>query len=82
MLNVGEVRAMNHVHLHHQVLVDELSPVRVVGVNSADASRGHDDEIRPLRSQKVEVLSTFIPTLNGGVNHGSVLYVFGKISIE
>jgi hypothetical protein len=35
-----------------------------------------------LRSQKVELLSTFIPTLNGGVNHGSVLYLFGKISIE
>jgi lipid IVA palmitoyltransferase len=35
-----------------------------------------------LRSQKVEVLSTFIPTLNGGVNHGSVLYLFGKISLE
>jgi palmitoyl transferase len=35
-----------------------------------------------LRSQKVEVLSTFIPTLNGGVNHGSVLYLFGKISVE
>jgi palmitoyl transferase len=35
-----------------------------------------------VRSQKVEVLTTYIPTLNGGVNHGSILYVFGKISLQ
>lgn len=35
-----------------------------------------------LRYQKVTVVSTFIPTLNGGINHGSVLYVFGKIALD
>ena len=35
-----------------------------------------------LRYQKVEVLSTYIPKLNGGINHGSVLYVFGKIDLK
>jgi len=35
-----------------------------------------------LRYQKVEVLSTYIPKLNGGVNHGSVLYIFGKIDLK
>jgi palmitoyl transferase len=35
-----------------------------------------------LRYKNVEVLSTYIPKLNGGVNHGSVLYVFGKIDLK
>jgi hypothetical protein len=35
-----------------------------------------------LRYQKAEVLSTYIPKLNGGVNHGSILYVFGKIDLK
>jgi lipid IVA palmitoyltransferase len=35
-----------------------------------------------LRYQKVEVLSTYIPKLNGGINHGAVLYVFGKIDLK
>jgi lipid IVA palmitoyltransferase len=35
-----------------------------------------------VRHQKVEVLTTYIPKLNGGVNHGSVLYVFGKIDLK
>lgn len=35
-----------------------------------------------LRYQKVEVLSTYIPKLNGGINHGSVLYIFGKIDLK
>jgi palmitoyl transferase len=35
-----------------------------------------------VRSQKVEVLSTYIPKFGGGVNHGSVLYLFGKISLK
>jgi lipid IVA palmitoyltransferase len=34
------------------------------------------------RSQKVEVLTTYIPKFGGGINHGSVLYVFGKISLQ
>ena len=28
-------------------------------------------------TRKSSLIATFIPTLNGGVNHGSVLYVFG-----
>jgi palmitoyl transferase len=35
-----------------------------------------------LRYQKFELLSTYIPTVGGGVNHGSVLYVFGKIDLK
>jgi len=35
-----------------------------------------------LRYQKFELLSTYIPTVGGGVNHGSVLYVFGKIELK
>lgn len=35
-----------------------------------------------LRWQKATLVSTFIPTLNGGINHGSVLYVFGRIAID
>jgi palmitoyl transferase len=33
-----------------------------------------------LRYQKATLLSTFIPTLNSGINNGSVLYLFGKIT--
>jgi lipid IVA palmitoyltransferase len=33
------------------------------------------------RWDKVTLHSTFIPTLNGGINHGSVFYVFGKVSL-
>jgi palmitoyl transferase len=35
-----------------------------------------------LRYQKVEVISTYIPKLNGGINHGAILYVFGKIDLK
>ena len=35
-----------------------------------------------LRYQKFELLSTYIPTVGGGINHGSVLYVFGKIDLK
>jgi lipid IVA palmitoyltransferase len=35
-----------------------------------------------LRHDKVEVISTYIPKLNGGINHGSILYVFGKIDLK
>ena len=35
-----------------------------------------------LRYQKAEVLSTYIPKLNGGINHGSILYIFGKIDLK
>jgi lipid IVA palmitoyltransferase len=35
-----------------------------------------------LRYQKVSLLSSFVPTLNGGVNHGSVLYFFGSITLD
>jgi lipid IVA palmitoyltransferase len=32
-----------------------------------------------LRYKKANLVATYIPTLNGGVNHGSTLYVFGQI---
>jgi hypothetical protein len=35
-----------------------------------------------LRYQKVTLVTSFIPTLNGGINHGSVLYIFGKIALD
>ena len=34
-----------------------------------------------LRWDKVTVHTTFIPTLNGGINNGSILYVFGKVQL-
>jgi lipid IVA palmitoyltransferase len=34
-----------------------------------------------LRYDRFTLLSTYIPTL-GGVNHGSVVYVFGKLDID
>jgi palmitoyl transferase len=33
-----------------------------------------------LRYQKATLITTFIPTLNNGINNGSVLYVFGKLT--
>lgn len=41
--------------------------------------------ILPLFSLRVgpaKLVSTFIPTVNGGVNNGSVLYVFGRYTFE
>jgi palmitoyl transferase len=35
-----------------------------------------------LRYDKVTVVSTYIPTIGGGVNHGSVLYVFGQVWLD
>ncbi len=35
-----------------------------------------------LRYQKATLITTFIPTLNGGINHGSILYIFGSIGID
>jgi palmitoyl transferase len=35
-----------------------------------------------LRHKEVEILSAYVPKLNGGVNHGSVLYIFGKIDLK
>ncbi len=34
------------------------------------------------RYEKFTLYSTFIPTLNGGINHGSILYVFGQIALD
>jgi palmitoyl transferase len=34
-----------------------------------------------LRYQRFTLLGTYIPTL-GGVNNGSILYVFGKIALD
>jgi palmitoyl transferase len=35
-----------------------------------------------LRYRDATLFATFIPTLNGGINHGSTLYVFGRILLE
>ena len=35
-----------------------------------------------LRYQKVELLTTYIPNFGGGINHGSVLYAFGRIGFK
>lgn len=35
-----------------------------------------------LRYDKVTLLSTYIPNVGGGVNNGSVFYVFGKIALD
>jgi palmitoyl transferase len=35
-----------------------------------------------LRYDKVTLFSTYIPNVGGGVNNGSVLYVFGKIALQ
>lgn len=35
-----------------------------------------------LRYQKVTLLSAFVPKLNGGINHGDILYFFGKIDLN
>ncbi|HTS21330.1 MAG TPA: hypothetical protein VMN79_05900 [Casimicrobiaceae bacterium] len=35
-----------------------------------------------LRSGRAELLTAYIPKLNGGVNHGSVLYFLGKIDLK
>lgn len=35
-----------------------------------------------LRHERAELLTTYIPKLNGGINHGSVLYIFGKIDLK
>jgi len=38
--------------------------------------------IAALRYKKSSLLATYIPTLNGGINHGSTLYVFGIIGLQ
>ncbi len=35
-----------------------------------------------LRYQRATLLATYIPKLNGGVNHGSVLYDFGSFALD
>jgi palmitoyl transferase len=35
-----------------------------------------------LRTGQLEILTAYVPKLNGGVNHGSVLYFFGKIDLK
>lgn len=35
-----------------------------------------------LRYRSGTLFATYIPTLNGGINHGSTLYVFGRILFE
>jgi len=35
-----------------------------------------------LRYGKATLIGTYIPKLGGGVNHGSILYVFGQIALD
>jgi palmitoyl transferase len=35
-----------------------------------------------VRYQKAELLTTFIPNVGGGVNHGAVLYFFGRYRLD
>jgi palmitoyl transferase len=35
-----------------------------------------------LRYKKANLIATFIPTLNGGVNHGSTLYIMGTVGLQ
>lgn len=35
-----------------------------------------------LRYRQVTLQSTFIPTLNGGVNNGSVIFFYGRYTFE
>jgi lipid IVA palmitoyltransferase len=35
-----------------------------------------------LRYQQFTLVSTYIPNLGGGINHGSVLYVFGRYTLK
>ncbi len=35
-----------------------------------------------LRYQRATLYATYIPNFNGGINHGSVFYFFGKISLQ
>ncbi|MGH8801651.1 MAG: lipid IV(A) palmitoyltransferase PagP [Casimicrobiaceae bacterium] len=38
--------------------------------------------VASLRYRNATLFATYIPTLNGGVNHGSTLYVFGRIVLK
>lgn len=38
--------------------------------------------VASLRYGQASVLATFIPTLNGGINNGSVLFVFGRYAFK
>jgi palmitoyl transferase len=35
-----------------------------------------------LRYKKANLIATYIPTLNGGVNHGSTLYIMGTVGLQ
>ena len=35
-----------------------------------------------LRYRDATLFATYIPTLNGGINHGSTLYLFGRVMLE
>ena len=42
------------------------------------ASRPAALPLASVKVRNVEVLGTFIPKLNGGINHGDVAYVFAR----
>ena len=47
-LDAGFEGLVDHVGLDHQVVVDEIGRIGVVGVDSADPGRGQDDKVRLL----------------------------------
>ena len=34
------------------------------------------------RYQQANLVMTYIPNLGGGINHGSVLYIFGRYTLD
>ncbi len=38
--------------------------------------------IASVRAQKATMMMTYIPTLNGGANHGSTLFVMGRFALD
>ena len=51
-LHAGQVRAVDQVGLDHQVLVQEVGAVLVVGLDAADLGRGDEDVVGPLLGQE------------------------------
>ncbi len=35
-----------------------------------------------LRYERATLMTTYIPTLNGGINNGSILFVFGRVMFQ
>jgi hypothetical protein len=48
-LHPGQVGGVDDIGLDHQVFVDELRRIGVVGVDAADLGRGEDDDVGAAR---------------------------------